>query len=74
VKTDNWEISMARALVVVRELEKGGLPLSRLMAAGVGDKDPIAADGSPSELSLNRRVEVIIAPTDDEVSTLHRAL
>ena len=74
VKTDNWELSMTRALVVVREFEKGGLSLSRLMAAGVGDQDPIAADGSPSESSLNRRVEVIIAPADDEVSTLHRAL
>ena len=74
VKTDNWELSMARALAVVRELEKGGLPLSRLVAAGVGDQDPVAADGSPNESSLNRRVDVIVAPVDDEVSTLQRAL
>jgi flagellar motor protein MotB len=71
-EADNWELSISRALAVARELETGGVPSARLVAAGAGDHQPIATENSASESSLNRRVEIWIAPHDDKRSTLHR--
>jgi chemotaxis protein MotB len=56
---DNWELSQARALSVVRYMTDGlGFPGSRLAAAGFGEFHPIAFGDSPADLAQNRRIEL----------------
>ncbi|WP_417259446.1 peptidoglycan -binding protein [Celeribacter sp.] len=56
---DNWELSQARALSVVRYMsETLGFPASRLVAAGFGEFQPVATGDSPEALAQNRRIEL----------------
>jgi chemotaxis protein MotB len=56
---DNWELSQARALSVVRYMiEAEGLPAERLAATGFGEFQPIDAGASPEALARNRRIEL----------------
>lgn len=56
---DNWELSQARALAVVRYMVNDlGFDPSRLVAAGFGEYQPIAVGGSPEALAQNRRIEL----------------
>lgn len=59
----NWELSVARAVNVVRFLqEKGGVPARRLVAAGYGETRPLAANATPVGRARNRRIEVLLMP------------
>ncbi len=56
---DNWELSQARALSVVRYMAEGlGIPPERLSANGFGEFQPVAAGESPEARALNRRIEL----------------
>lgn len=56
---DNWELSQARALSVVKYLiDIEGIPADRLAATGFGEFQPIALGDSPEELAQNRRIEL----------------
>ena len=56
---DNWELSQARALSVVRYLiDDVGLPADRLSANGFGEFQPVAAGTDPAALAQNRRIEL----------------
>jgi len=56
---DNWELSQARALSVVRYMSQElGFPPSRLVAAGFGEFQPVAYGDSPIALAKNRRIEL----------------
>lgn len=56
---DNWELSEARALSVVRYMvEAQGLPPERLAATGFGEYQPIDPGDSPEALAKNRRIEL----------------
>lgn len=56
---DNWELSQARALSVVRYLiDDLGLPANRLAANGFGEFQPIVTGQSPEALAQNRRIEL----------------
>ncbi|AGT08075.1 peptidoglycan -binding protein [Paracoccus aminophilus] len=56
---DNWELSQARALAVVRYLiEDLGFPANRLAATGFGDTRPIAEGDSDEARAQNRRIEL----------------
>ena len=56
---DNWELSQARALSVVKymitELNFSG---SRLAANGFGEYQPISAEDTPEARAKNRRIEI----------------
>jgi chemotaxis protein MotB len=57
---DNWELSTGRALSVLQELTRRGIPPEKLGAAGYGEFHPVAPnDGEPSRRK-NRRVEFVI--------------
>lgn len=59
----NWELSVARAVNVVRFLQdKGGVPAKRMLAAGYGDTRPLAANASPQGRARNRRIELLLIP------------
>ncbi|MDP5307813.1 peptidoglycan -binding protein [Paracoccus spongiarum] len=56
---DNWELSQARALAVVRYLtDQIGFPPDRLAAAGFSDTRPVADGTRPEDLAQNRRIEL----------------
>lgn len=57
--SDNWELSSARALSVVRYMQQGlGFPPSRLAATGFGEYRPVAPGASPEARAQNRRIEL----------------
>lgn len=59
----NWELSSARALVLVRELaDNHGVPADMLTAAARSDREPITPNDTPEGRSLNRRVVFAISP------------
>jgi chemotaxis protein MotB len=50
----NWELSAARAIAVVKFLNKQGIPNDRLAAAGYGEYQPL----SMMDTARNRRIEL----------------
>ena len=61
----NWELSSARAIAVVRFLqEETGITPDRLVASGCGPYRPVASNDSEEGRSQNRRIEIILVPTD----------
>lgn len=63
----NWELSLARAMAVVRHLQDHGVDPTRLSAAGYGQYQPIASNDTPEHRSLNRRIEIVLAPSSAPV-------
>jgi chemotaxis protein MotB len=56
---DNWELSQARALSVVRFMESElGFPPERLAATGFGEHRPVAEGNSAEARAQNRRIEL----------------
>lgn len=61
----NWELSGARAGVVVRYfIEEHGLDEERFLIAGYADTRPVAENTTPENMSKNRRVEIVILDTE----------
>lgn len=56
----NWELSSARAAVVVEALINLGIAQNRLHATGYADTRPVASNATTEGRALNRRVEFII--------------
>lgn len=64
---NNWDLSALRASSVVQCLQtKFGINPSRLSAAGRGEFNPIADNGTEVGKQRNRRTEIIITPKLDE--------
>ncbi|WP_068087078.1 peptidoglycan -binding protein [Polycladidibacter stylochi] len=55
---NNWELSAARAISVVRFLISKGVAPNRLVAAGFGEYQPRATGDTPQALAKNRRIEL----------------
>jgi chemotaxis protein MotB len=56
---DNWELSQARSLSVVRFMSRNlGIPPNRLAANGFGEYQPIASGDTPEARAQNRRIEL----------------
>ena len=60
---DNWQLSAARALSVLRYILKNKkLDKSRFSLAGYGEFNPIVPNTSAKNKSLNRRVDIVVVP------------
>ena len=58
----NWELSIARAVNVVKYLvEAGKISPHRLSAVGYGESRPIFPNDTPQHRAENRRVEILLA-------------
>jgi len=58
--SDNWDLSLARAVAVATVLEAGGVNPARLSVTGYGSARP-RVTGRPAEVgSYNRRVELLL--------------
>jgi chemotaxis protein MotB len=66
-----WELSTARASVVVRALAADGIAQARLTAAGYADTRPLIDPKDPRSVTMNRRVDVVVLST---LSAEQRAL
>jgi chemotaxis protein MotB len=56
---DNWELSQARALSVVRFMQDElGFPPDRMAATGFGEYRPVAEGDTPEARAQNRRIEL----------------
>ena len=56
---DNWELSQARALSVVRYMvEALQFPANRMAANGFGEFQPVNMDDTPEARAQNRRIEI----------------
>lgn len=60
----NWELSAARAAVVVRALADAGVAAERLSAVGYADTRPLAFGADPDSLARNRRVTLSLRPPE----------
>ncbi len=60
---DNWDLSLARAMTVVRLLIAQGVDPHHLAAAGFGEFQPRDTGTTPEALAKNRRIELKL--TDD---------
>lgn len=61
----NWELSGARAGVVVRYfIEEHDLDEERFLIAGYADTRPVAENTSQENMSKNRRVEIVILDSE----------
>jgi chemotaxis protein MotB len=58
----NWELATARALAVLNILIEKGVPPRNLSAAGYGEYDPVAANGTKTGRAKNRRIEIVLEP------------
>ena len=58
---DNWELSSARALSMLRLLNGAeGIDRSRLAVAGYADATPVVSNDTEAGRSRNRRVDIVI--------------
>jgi chemotaxis protein MotB len=62
---DNWDLSTARAVAVVRYLQSKGVAPGMLGAAGFSQYRPVAPNTSPANMSLNRRIEIALTSADE---------
>jgi chemotaxis protein MotB len=66
----NWELSTARSLEVVHLLVKRGVRKKALSAAGYGEHDPVASNGTAGGRSKNRRIEITLQPNIEDLVAL----
>ena len=70
----NWDLSTKRATAVVQILLKNKQILPQnLTAAGRSEYVPIAPNSSAEGRAANRRIEVVLSPSLDEITTLLEA-
>jgi chemotaxis protein MotB len=65
----NWELSTARASMVIRYfIENFDIDPMRLSAAGYGEYRPVASNDTPEGRSLNRRVDIVILRSSQDTN------
>jgi chemotaxis protein MotB len=70
---DNWGLSLMRAREVLQFLIKDkstGMPSANWSAAGFAETDPVANNGTDDGRQKNRRCEVIVVPSVEEMIDL----
>lgn len=68
---DNWDLSAARAISIVRILtDEYNITPTRLTASGKGEFSPKAVNSTPEGRASNRRTEIILSPKLDELMKL----
>lgn len=65
----NWELSTARALAVVHLLTEMGVTPENISAAGFGEFRPRADNETNEGKKLNRRIEIVMLPNLDILSS-----
>ncbi len=66
----NWELSTARAVSVVKFLQRKGVRPTALSAAGYSQYQPAVPNTDKPRRKLNRRIEIVLMPNLDELPDL----
>lgn len=66
----NWELSSARALVVLDLMIKEGMDPKRVSAAGYADVLPVASNDSDDGKKQNRRIEIVLVPNIEDLPSI----
>jgi chemotaxis protein MotB len=61
---DNWDLSTARSVAVVRYLAAKGVDPAMLGAIGFSQYRPVVPNNTPANRSLNRRIEIGLTSAD----------
>jgi len=68
----NWELSLARAMVIADYLSSNGVAPERLFVAGRGEFKPIFPNDTPEHRALNSRADIIIVyPVSSDVININ---
>lgn len=67
---NNWELSTARAVEVTKALVERGMDPTTLSAGGFAEFAPAASNDTPEGRKKNRRVEIVLLPTAEEIISL----
>jgi chemotaxis protein MotB len=67
---DNWGLSLMRAREVLLHLQKQGMPRQHWSAAGFSDTDPVATNATDDGRQKNRRCDLIVVPSVEEMLDL----
>ncbi|MCK6588238.1 MAG: OmpA family protein [Polyangiaceae bacterium] len=67
---DNWGLSLMRAREVLLYLQKQGMPRQHWSAAGFADTDPVATNATDDGRQKNRRCDLIVVPSVEEMLDL----
>ncbi len=60
-KISNWNLSVDRAVAIMRFFKKGDLlPLERMAAIGYGADKPVVPNTTPQNMAKNRRVDFVL--------------
>jgi chemotaxis protein MotB len=70
---DNWYLSAHRAITVGEQLRNGGTAASRVGVVGYADQHPVASNGTEAGKAQNRRVEILVLPTQGGAATPAKA-
>lgn len=63
----NWELSGARAAAVIEQFVRDGvIHPEQAMAIGLADTQPISKGNDMADFAMNRRVEILIEPLEQE--------
>jgi chemotaxis protein MotB len=65
-----WELSTARAVVVVKFLAQQGVTPGGLSAAGYAEWDPLGSNADAGGRAKNRRIEISLVPNIEELISL----
>lgn len=68
---DNWTLSSARAVTVLRFMVDSQVPATRLSAAGYADTQPVASNDTEEGRQQNRRIDIVLLPNLNELPDLH---
>ncbi len=66
----NWELSTARALAVLKVMVERGMEAKRVSAAGYAETDPVDTNDSAEGRAKNRRTEIVLVPSIEELPSL----
>lgn len=58
----NWELAASRAITVVNTMVDAGMPPQRISAASFGQYRPAAANDTPQNRAVNRRIQIVVMP------------
>jgi chemotaxis protein MotB len=66
----NWELSSARALVVLDLMIREGMDPKRVSAAGYADVLPVATNDTDEGKRQNRRIEIVLVPNLEDLPAI----
>jgi chemotaxis protein MotB len=61
-----------QVLLYMIDAKEGGMPIERWSAAGFGEHDPVASNDDDDGRTKNRRCEIVVVPSVDEMLSLEK--